>query len=304
MKDNTQRLENPLERERARFLAICSDFIDGFIPSSPQGEGRPKFQYNDILKALLIQSLNGVSFQRIQSDLSLAKMLGFIDSIPKKSTLSKYMNDKSLTDKLEELIQTSAFSFMSSEDTLIVDSTWFATKMYTGGSKIVHDKIHAPLDKVRKLHIGCLPNSKIIAYAKTSDGFKHDCPLFKEIVSTIINNGFNIDKLLADSGYLSKDNYALCQSLGIKHIFIDFKSNITGKHPKSQAWRDAFNLYTNDNEIWHENYRYRVLIEAVHSSMKRKFLNWLRTKTDTARDNEILLKVLAYNLTILSRFSF
>ena len=58
MKYTTQILKNPLERERARFLAVCSDFIDRFVPNSPQGEGRPKFQYNDILKALLIQSLH------------------------------------------------------------------------------------------------------------------------------------------------------------------------------------------------------------------------------------------------------
>ena len=297
-----QILKDPLERERARFLSVCSDFVDEFVRQSPQGGGRPKFPPNDLLKALLIQSLHGVSFHRIQSDLHLAKMLGFINSVPKKSTLSKYMNDPSLTDKLERLIQTCAFSFMNSEDTLIVDSTWFATKMYTGGSKIVHDKANAPLDKVRKVHIGFLPNSKIIAYAKATIGTTHDCPLFKDIVSTVVNNGFNIDKLLADAGYLSKANYALCESLGIKGVFINFKSNITGKHPKSKAWRNSFNLYKNEPEVWHENYRYRVLIEALYSAIKKKFLPWLRTNTDTARDNESLLKMLAYNLTILGRY--
>lgn len=193
------------------------------------------------------------------------------------------MNDKSLTDKLEKLIQTCAFHFMKYEDTLIVDSTWFAQKMYSGGHQEVYDKEHAPLQKVRKLHIGCLSNSKIIAYAKATIGTAHDSPIFREIVSTICDNGFSIDKCLADAGYSSKNNYALCQSLGIKDIFIDFKSNITGKRAKSQAWRTAFNLYKNENEIWHENYRFRVLVESVFSVIKRKFLNWLRTKTDTAR---------------------
>ena len=212
------------------------------------------------------------------------------------------MNDKTLTNELSRLIQISAMPFLNNENTLILDSTWFGLKMYTGGYKKVHDKKSTALQKCRKLHIGCLSNSKIIAYAKSTLGTVHDCPIFEEIVSTVCSNGFLIDKCLADAGYLSKDNYALCQSLGIKNIFINFKKNVTGKRAKSQAWLDAFHMYKNEQEIWHEDYRYRVLVESVFSVIKKKFLNWLRTKTDTARDNEILLKVLCYNLTVLGRY--
>ena len=69
------------------------------------------------------------------------------------------------------------------------------------------------------------------------------------------------------------------------------------------AWRDAFHLYKNEPEIWHEDYRYRVIVEGVFAVIKRKFLNWLRTRNDTARDNEILLKALCYNLMILGKYS-
>jgi transposase len=160
-----------------------------------------------------------------------------------------------------------------------------------------------PLVKTKKLHIGCLANSKVIAYAKTSIGTAHDSPFFEQIVSTVCNNGFSINTCLADAGYCSKANYSLCQDLGIKNVFIDFRSNVTGKRPKSQAWRDSFRIYKGEEDIWHENYRFRVLVESTFSVIKRKFLNWLRNKNETARENEMLLKALCYNLTILARYS-
>ncbi|MCK5624879.1 transposase [Candidatus Pacearchaeota archaeon] len=297
--------ENYLETERARFLKICSEFIDNAVLNMPQYEGRPRFNLNDIFKSLLILSLNGLSYRRVQSDLLLAKSLGVISSIPKRSTLSKYMNDKTLTKKLSKLIQISAMPFLNQENTLAIDSTWFGLKMYVGGySNKPKSNPSAPsLTKTKKLHIGCLTNSKIIAYAIPTHGTQHDCPMFNEIVSNVCKNGFLIEKCLADAGYLSKDNYSLCQELGIKEVFIDFKSNITGKHPKSKAWSDAFHLYKNEEEIWHESYRYRVLVESVFSVMKKKLTNWLRTKTDTAKDNEMLLKSLCYNLTVIGRYS-
>lgn len=307
MKQTSKSLDY-LQHERINFLQVCSKFIDSFNFENDQYEGRPKFYFKDILKSLLLLTLNGLSYRRVQSDLEIAKMLGIISSIPKKSTLNKYMMKEELTLWLDKLIQTSAMIFVSSEDTLIVDSTWFTTKMYNGGyNKKPYNNPNKfndipPLEKCRKLHVGCLSNSKMIAFAKPTLGTTHDSPIFKEIISTICNNGFNIDKCLADAGYLSKENYALCESLGVKQTFIDFKSNTTGKHPKSKAYREAFRLFKHEPEIWHEDYRFRVIIEGVFSVIKRKFLNWLRTEKDVSRDNEMMLKVLAYNLTILNRY--
>lgn len=299
---------NSLEQERALFIATCSDFIDNTVKRVHSFEGRPTTDYPDILKCLLIQSWNGLSYRRVASDLLIVKTFGLIFDIPKKSTLCKYMSNPALTAELEHLIQESAFPFLNTDHTLIVDSTWFALKMYSGGHNrkptAEGDKKAniPPLEKCKKLHIGCLATSKIIAFAKASPGTANDSPFFKDIISTVCTNGFMISKCLADAGYMSKDNYALCQELNVKQVFIDFRSNVTGKHPKSKAFRDAFNLYTNQPDVWHEDYRYRVLIESVFSVIKRKFLNWLRTKSETAQYNEMLLKVLCYNLTILVRF--
>ena len=88
--------------------------------------------------------------------------------------------------------------------------------MYTGGYRKVYDKKNATLQKVRKLHIACLKNSRIICYAKATKGTVHDAPMFEEITRGVVKAGFNIKSLLADAGYLSKNNYALCRDLGIQ----------------------------------------------------------------------------------------
>lgn len=300
--------KNHLEEEKNNFLMVLKELFDNLDEEIMSFNGRPPACFKDIMKSLLIMSFNGMSYRRSQSDLLLAKTLGIINAVPKKSTLCKYMNKEELREEISSLIQKSAMPFMGVNHTLILDSTWFGTKMYVGG----HDKKPTgfnsrknndipSLKKCRKLHAGILKESRIIAYAEVTNGTTNDSPLFQKIVSNVINNGFLINTLLADAGYLSKSNYAFAQDNGVENIFIDFRKNITGKRAKSKAWRASFNLYKNDNEYWHEIYRFRVLIESVWSSMKRKFTNWLRTKTPVARDNEMLLKALCYNLTILAK---
>ena len=292
-----------LEQEKERFIHSMCEFIEPLNFEQLQIMGRPRANFKDIIKALLIMSYNGMSYRRTQSDLRKMYEEELIKSIPPRSTLNDYANDGNIKRLIEKLIQVSALFFNDNEDTLIIDSTWFGQRMYSGGYRKVYDKKNAPLQKVRKLHIGCLKNSKIIAFAKASSGTEHDSPFFEKIVSTISKNGFQIKTLLADAGYLSKNNYALCKELGILNAFIDFRSNITGKRAKSDLWKEKLKLYREQKEIWNQTYRFRVIIEGVFSAIKRKNLNYLRSKKENARDVEVLLKAFVYNLTVIGKYS-
>ena len=119
----------------------------------------------------------------------------------------------------------------------------------------------------------------------------------------VVKNGFSIKTLLADKGYTSKESYLICKELGIFNVFIDFRSNATGKRSKSDIWKEKFKLYKENKEVWNETYRFRVLVEGVFSAMKRKNLNYLRSKKETAMDVEVLLKALVYNLTIIGKYN-
>lgn len=292
-----------LEHEKENFIKNLCNFIEPLNFEQLQVMGRPKANFKDIIKSFSIMSFNGMSYRRTQSDLKWMFEKELIKSIPPRSTLNDYSNDENTRLIIEKLIQLSSLFFNDNEDTTILDSTWFAKRMYGGGYKQVHDKRACSLDKVRKLHIACLKNSKVIAYAKASKGTEHDSPHFEEAIRTVCKNGFQIRTLLADAGYNSKNNYAICRELGIMDTFIDFKSNATLKRAKSDIWREKLRLYKEQKEVWNQTYRFRVIVEGVFSAIKRKNLNYLHSKKEVAQDVEILLKCLVYNLTIIGKYS-
>ena len=297
--------KNPLslEREKERFIQNMCNFLDPLNFESMQEMGRPRADFKDIAKAFLVMSYNSMSYRRTQSDLKKMHEEGLIKIIPSRSTLNEYANNLNSEKLIEKLIQASALFFADNEDTIILDSTWFSKKMYGGGYKKVHDKKHAPLDVVRKLHVVCLKNSRIIAYAKATKGTEHDSPHFEDMVNSVCKKGFNIRTLLADAGYSSKNNFVICRENGINNVFIDFRSNASVKRAKSDIWREKLKLYKEKKEVWNESYRFRVLIEGVFSAIKRKNLNYLRSKTEIAQNVELLLKALVYNITIMGKYS-
>ncbi len=291
-----------LEREKLNLIDFSSSFIESINLEENQYVGRPRAHLKDIIKSLIIMSYNNLSYRRTQSDLEILKEKGLIQNIPKKSTLNKYMMSKKVKKIIEKLIQMSSLFFLEHEDTLIVDSTWLSTRMYVGGHKKVYNKRYLTGDKCRKLNIACCKNSRIITCAITAGGLKHESPFFKELVSTTIKNGFVINKILADKGYSSKENYSFSESLNIKNIFIDFKSNANLRRAKSAAWRKQLELFKENPEKWHESYRFRPVVETVFSEIKRKNVNYLRARTEISQDVELLLKCLCYNFTVISRF--
>ncbi len=62
-------------------------------------------------------------------------------------------------------------------------------------------------------------------------------------------------------------------------------------------------LFKEQNEVWKDAYRYRTLVEQVFSVIKRKHLNYLRSRNETAQDVELLLKCLVYNITVIGRYT-
>ena len=267
-----------LEHEKERFINNLCDFIEPLNFEQLQLMGRPKANFKDILKALCLMSYNGMSYRRTQTDLRWMLENELIHYVPPRSTLNDYANKENTRQLIEKLIQVSALFFQENEDTTILDSTWFGERMYSGGYRKVYDKKNAPLGKVRKLHIACLKNSKIIACAIATKGTRHDSPVFEELITRLKSNGFKIKTLLADAGYSSKNNYALCKELGILNVFINFRKNATLKRAKSDIWREKLKLYKEQKDIWNQTYRFRVIVESIFSAIKKKHLNYLRTK--------------------------
>jgi len=57
-----------------------------------------------------------------------------------------------------------------------------------------------------------------------------------------------------------------------------------------------YHFYNFTRDEFNAHYHHRLNVESVFSTIKRKFGEKLRSKTETAQMNEALCKVLAHNL--------
>lgn len=301
-------IKNHLENEKLNFIKILCVFIEGIDFEEfeiDQINGRPKTDYRDLIKCLLIMSYHSWSYRRTNSDLELLKKDDVLNNIPKRATLNRYMQSPLITKILKKMIEISSLSFVDVEDCLMLDSTSFFNKLLMGGSKCKsHHRsslFQVPsLSKTRKLHLAIAKNSKIITCARTSIGTVHDHNFSKELIETTIKSGFRIKTLLADAAYNSRENYCLCEDLGIK-AFLDFKSNHKINRSQSKLRKEQITLYRKNPEVWHESYRFRVIVEGVMGAIKKKGRHYLRSRNEVSKDNEMLLKALWYNLCIIAK---
>ncbi len=290
-----------IQHEKSKLLVMIDKFLDGISFEEKIKEGRPSAPLQDVIKCLLVMSYHSWSYRRCYSDLQTLYDSNSINFIPKRSTISKYMNDSNLEDKLTELISLSGLPLAHISETLIIDSTWYQKMMNVASAhknKTRTLKLHS-FYKTRKFHVGMFKETKIVTYARGTPGTIHDSLIFEEIVRNTCAN-FKVRVLLADKGYCNKKAYSLCEELNIRYAFIDFKSNVNMKRGKSKLWKDSLDLHRNNPELWNEFYRFRPLIESLFSAWKRKNLNYIRCRNTTSQNCELLLKALVHNLIILS----
>ena len=79
--------------------------------------------------------------------------------------------------------------------------------------------------------------------------------------------------------------------------FIAFKENATGAI--GGEFEKAFHYFKFNQEEYMGRYHLRSNVESTFSAVKRKFGDFVCSRTDTAMANEVLCKFLCQNLTCL-----
>jgi transposase len=80
---------------------------------------------------------------------------------------------------------------------------------------------------------------------------------------------------------------------------VPLKSNSKGEG--TAAWRKMWGCFMYCQDECQAHYHLRSNVESVFSAIKRKFGGSVRSKRYTAQANEILCKILCYNLSILAQ---
>ena len=83
---------------------------------------------------------------------------------------------------------------------------------------------------------------------------------------------------------------------------IPFKENSvrsTPNHRVDPVWAERFDHWKDNPDDFDAHYHQRSNVESAFSAIKRKFGGWVRSKTPVAQCNEVLAKILAFNITEL-----
>lgn len=294
--------EKACSQEKLMFFQILKDAVDHMnITYEYRGNGRPPSYYADILKCLCIKSYNNYSSWRAESELKIARAMGIIGFIPKRSTLNKYMQNKKITEMLHQLYKIIAEPLSLVEIYFAADATGISQAY---GNKRWMQVRHTPEEEkkrkeYRKLHIisGC--NTNIICSAKITDGNKHESPFFKPLLDDTAKI-FNVKEISADAGFISKDNVKAATNVGaIPFIMPKKNMNVTTKGPLT-PWNVMLRLWKHYQMVFAQHYHRRSNVESTFGAFKRKFGDFCRCKKPGSQENEILCRIVCFNSGILS----
>lgn len=281
--------------ELTMFDRLLGDLTD-VIPEPPQVMGRPRLSNKEGVYCAVEKVYSQLSSRRAASLYSNAKGRGDIGKAPCYNMVNLLLNREEITPILQRLLTITALPLKSVETTFAPDSSGFRTSQF--GQYAVEKYGLMKKHKWVKAHVLVGTKTNIIAGAVITEENGADCPQFEPLVMEAYNNGFNIQEIPADKGYLSRDNLNVAQNIGAT-AYIPFKSNSIGKSKGSLVWRKMFLYFQMHREEFMEHYHARSNVESTFNMVKMKFGDRLKSRNFTAQRNELLCKLIAHNIVVL-----
>jgi len=148
-----------------------------------------------------------------------------------------------------------------------------------------------------KLHFIVDVKSLLILSFKVTPPFKSDGKQVEYLLSFINELG----RLCGDKAYLSRKICNLIAEHG-GEPYISIKKSITRIRSKgSKAWKEMLLMYRRSRRLYLKRYHRRSLAETAVSVVKCRFNHTLYSKKRRGQKNEVRLKVITYNLSIIAR---
>ena len=276
------------------FDELLKDLVKA-IPEPEQTFGRPRLSLQETLFCAIQKVYSQLSSRRAHSLFQNAVERGQIDHAPDFNAPSKLFKNPDMTSILHKLVTLSALPVAGIEEDFAVDSTGFRTTQFNAyhGAKYGQKKEHQWV----KAHLCAGVKTNVVAAVAITDAYSNDSPQFGPLVKKTAQ-GFTINEITADMAYSSRLNLQLVENEGGK-AYIPFKKNATGRAGGSAIWKKMFHYFQLNRDEFMEHYHKRSNIEATNAAIKRKFGETLKSKNPVAQVNELLAKIIAYNLTVV-----
>lgn len=276
------------------FDELLKDLVQA-IPEPEQRMGRPRHSMHDVLFCSIQKVYSQLSSRRAHSLFQNATERGQIKKAPCFNTPSYLFNKPEITPILHRLVFLSALPVAGLETDFAIDSTGFRTTTFSAyeGEKYGKTKEHNWL----KAHLCVGTNTNIVAAVIITDGNAGDSPQFSPLIQQA-SEGFTINEVSADLAYSSRNNLEMVNDVGGKP-YIPFKKNATGSARGSSMWKKMYHYFQLNRDEFLKHYHKRSNIESTNAAIKRKFGETLKSKNQVAQENELLAKIVAYNLTVV-----
>ncbi len=268
------------------------------LPKLAEKGGRPALPLPDALYCAILKVYSGLSGRRACGVYENVSDRDLLESVPSYNVASRALNRPEVTAILYRLLQLSAAPLAGLENggAVAPDSTGVQTTSFGGWREEKHGEKREK--KWLKVHAMVGTKTHVVIDARILEANSADSPQFEPLLRGTFEAGFRPSVTVADKGYLSRDNYTLAEEIGAP-AYIPFKSNSTGAGRGSSAWRKAYHLFQANREEFDRNYHKRSNVESAFSAIKRKFGEHVRSRTPVAQVNEILAKLICYNLTVV-----
>ena len=298
--NKAQVLQTPIFKKLLRQL--CDT-----IPEAPKGIGRPRFPQSERVFSLAMKVYSTKATREATDDLQVAIRDGLMEKAPDFSSITRWMESPELTPVLVALIEQSALPFADLEEVeetiFAADSSGFTVAPY---ERWFDYKYGSPKKrgKFAKAHITCGVVSKIITAAVVTPGESSDSKQAPAMIKTTARN-FTIQEFSGDKAYLSRENVSLVARAGGTPYFPPKKNSVARnkrhkQDEKMDAWERMFHSFHANPEKWLDQYHKRSNVETCFWMVKSKVREHVRSKTPTARVNEVYTKLLCHNLIVLA----
>jgi transposase len=149
-----------------------------------------------------------------------------------------------------------------------------------------------------KIHVAVdIKTKKIVSMSVTKEDV-HDGKILKELVGDVISKNNNIQKVLADGAYDSKDNFKYLDGLKITPAIKVRKNSSIKNNANCTPRKLSVIQQLDDLKRWKKKHGYgmRWMAESAFSSIKRTFGEHVSSVKWNSIVNELMLKASIYNL--------
>jgi transposase len=225
---------------------------------------------------------------------------GILPRVPNYSLPSRFFNRPDATEILIDLIERSGLVLRDIEDagTVAIDSSGFSTS--TMGAYFTEKYAPERRHQFVKAHLAVGAKTHIVLAVRVTDEHGADSPQFIPLLGRVAELGHTPDRVTADKAYLSRANLEAAGALGVDP-FVPFKVNNRGLSKGSPMWNRKFHEFQLRRDEFDAAYHKRSNVESVFSAIKRTLNENLLSRTTLAKFNELLAKILAYNICVVIR---